>query len=179
MADESNEHALVELRERLTRAERGRDVAIANRDALGKSWHEIALAIGGIPLHDCPKDVDPCPECQKTLADLVMQRIAELEAQMRGMVRRCVGCAPDQRFDAWGHTAGCYQGQILYATDRGMREGRTRILVYTRKIVDARELLIRAQGAFDLAFREASKPAAEKSTRDAFELFARLRTVLG
>lgn len=71
---------ITDLRERLAGAEKGRDVAIANRDALGKSWHEIAQAIGGIPLHDCPKDIEPCPECQKTLADLVMERLARNES---------------------------------------------------------------------------------------------------
>ena len=44
---------------------------------------------------------------------------------------------------------------------------------------NARELLIRAEGTFDLAFREASKPEAERLNRDAFALLAQLRTVLG
>ncbi len=74
--------AIGDLLGRLTRAERGRDVAIANRDQLGKSWHEIAQAIGGIPLHECPKDIDPCPECQKTLADLVTEAIRERDKQL-------------------------------------------------------------------------------------------------
>lgn len=73
---------IAELDTKLTRSERGRDVAIANRDQLGKSWHEIAQAIGGISLHECLKDADPCPECQKTLADLVTSKLANLQREI-------------------------------------------------------------------------------------------------
>lgn len=57
-----------------------------------------------------------------------------LAGKMRGMVPRCVGCAPGEPLDKWGHASGCYQGQILYATDREMREGRQRVIDLTAEV---------------------------------------------